>query len=170
LLCQLCQSKEATVFLIEAINNTQKTLHICEDCAEKKHLNEFMTKPEIAIHGILASIIKLGLASGVKTKTIVCPRCETNYELFRETGRFGCAECYGAFYHLLLPIFRQFHQADSHGSSAETETKKEETQDKDEDLERLRQKLAQAVKSEQFEEAARLRDLLRKKEKESSGS
>ncbi|MEW6516071.1 MAG: UvrB/UvrC motif-containing protein [candidate division FCPU426 bacterium] len=155
MLCQICQQEEATVHLIDNIGNQQSSLHICENCAQKRHLGEMLVKPALIIHNLLASLLELGAASQAAQADVKCGHCGLHFSQFREVGRFGCEHCYDAFRPLLLPLFRQFHQAEEHKDRVRPPAPVAATKPK---LEELKEQLRHLIESEKFEEAAQLRD------------
>ncbi|MBN1595368.1 UvrB/UvrC motif-containing protein [candidate division FCPU426 bacterium] len=157
--CQLCHQEEANVYLIETINGKQTAMHICETCAQKRHLGEMLAKPAMAIHDILASILELG-ATAVTEAVGKCPRCGTTFAHFREVGRFGCADCYDAFRENLLPLFRQFHKSEEHRGRRQYSQELEKKR-KQRELKEIKDQLHHAITGEQFELAAQLRDRIR---------
>jgi len=160
MLCQICNAAEATVCLIETVNNQHITLNICESCAQKKHLGEMLQKPAMAIHELLVSILQLGGPAAGKDPDLKCPSCGVTFSQFKQIGRFGCARCYDAFRENLLPLFRQFHQAEEHrGRGLKTLPVALKTE-----LPALQDQLKQAVEDEAYETAARLRDQIRRLE------
>jgi protein arginine kinase activator len=147
MLCQVCESKPATIHLTE-IEGVQKTeLHLCEECAHEKGLT----------HG---GPIPTGLASlaGEKARTsdLKCPECGIGFEEFRMKGRLGCPRDYEVFASELAPLLEKIHGAQRHtgrlprGAAADA--------GRADLLRRLRRDLARAVQEENYEEAARLRD------------
>jgi protein arginine kinase activator len=161
MLCQICHAEEATVYLIETINNKHTTMHICESCAQKRHLGEILSKPALAMHELLTAILQLGSAPITEKQILKCPRCGMTFNRFKEVGRFGCAECYQVFQQSLLPLFRQFHQADQHRGRRD----KKSVTSKRLEITKLKQHLQDAIANEDFEEAVKLRDSIRKLER-----
>jgi len=161
MLCQICHAEEATVYLIETINNKHTTMHICESCAQKRHLGEILSKPAMVMHELLAAILQLGTAPITEKQVLKCPRCGITFSRFKEVGRFGCAECYQVFQQNLLPLFRQFHQAEQHRGRCD---KKSDT-NKRLEITKLKQQLQDAIAKEDFELAVKLRDGIRQLER-----
>jgi protein arginine kinase activator len=161
MLCQLCHAAEATVNLIETTGAKQISLHICEGCAQKRHLGEILSKPAMAIHDLLASILQLGAAPVADGAELKCPRCGLDYIHFTQIGRFGCAQCYDVFQERLLPLLRQFHQAEEHRGRCcgEPDHKPGERRAG------LKEAIGRAVAAEDYETAARLRDQLQNLER-----
>jgi len=157
--CQLC-SKPATVHLTDIVNNQKKELHLCQDCAEAQHL---VKKEELNLPAILQSLI--GQHLGPQTDELArlaCPACGIKYMEFRAQGRLGCPHDYAVFRTALGPLLRRIHRQDRH--VGKVPRRGAEAAARQTELVELRRQLQAAVESEAYEEAARLRDLLRKKE------
>ena len=157
--CQLCPNP-ATVHLTDIVNGIKKEAHLCQACAEKKQL---LHQQELNLSAILQSVI--GPHIGAMTddlSRLTCPECGIKYMEFKAEGRLGCPHDYQVFHAALEPLLQRIHRATRHagkqprhrGHSAASQS----------ELMTLRQRLRQAVETENYEEAARLRDLLRQKE------
>jgi protein arginine kinase activator len=91
---------------------------------------------------------------------LVCPNCKLTFTEFKASGRLGCARCYDAFAEQLLPLIKRIHGAAKHtgrkpnpdGSAA---AQGFETQ-------RLRRELSVAIEAEDYEQAAAVRDRIRR--------
>ena len=80
---------------------------------------------------------------------------------FQAQGRLGCPHDYSVFRNGLTPLLERIHRCARHvGKSPRRRPAPQEQAA----LAELRRRLRQAVEAEAYEEAARLRDLLRKKE------
>ena len=157
--CQSC-SNPATVHLTDIVNGQKKELHLCQDCAEQQQL---IKQQELNLPAILQTLI--GQHIGQLTDELArltCPACGIKYMEFRAEGRLGCPHDYEVFRAGLEPLLQRIHRAGRHvGKSPGTGSATPAVQA---ELVELRQQLRQAVEDEAYEEAARLRDLLRQKE------
>jgi protein arginine kinase activator len=156
--CQFC-SNPATVHLTDIVKNQKKEVHLCQSCAEAKHL---VHKQELNLPAILQSLI--GHHLGPQTDELarmVCPACGIRYMEFRAQGRLGCPHDYTVFRSGLLTLLRRIHRAERHVGKRPRRT--DQCPSKRAELLDLRRRLQQAVDAENYEEAARLRDLLREK-------
>jgi len=157
--CHLC-SNAATVHLTDIVNGHKNETHLCQGCAEKKQL---LNKQELNLSAILQTVI--GPHIGAQTDDLArltCPDCGIKYMEFKAEGRLGCPRDYDVFQSALMPLLERIHRATRH-------TGKQPRRDRRRDgwhveVGALRQKLREAVDSENYEEAARLRDMLRQKE------
>ena len=157
--CQFC-SNPATVHLTDIVEGHKKELHLCQGCAESKQL---IKEQELNLPAILHTLI--GQHVGAKTDELArltCPSCGIKYMEFRAQGRLGCSHDYDAFRLGLEPLLLRIHRATKHvGKSPKRQGP---SPGRMAELVELRRQLQVAVETERYEEAARLRDLLRKKE------
>jgi len=172
MICDVCGKTDATVHLTEIIDNKITKLHLCEDCARKKGAE---MEEHFGLSDLLAGLAdfesKAVPKKEVKTK---CPKCGMVYDDFKKAGRLGCAECYDIFSDSLAPLIKRIHGSVEHYgktpiSQSETKSvskkeikKKKKVVDK---VSELKTQLQRAVKMEEFEEAACIRDKIREMEK-----
>src|SRR5205809_3123474 len=152
--CQSCSSA-ATVHLTDIVNGLKKELHLCQACAEQQ---EFIKQQELNLPAILQTLI--GQHVGQLTDELArltCPACGIKYMEFRAEGRLGCPHDYEVFRAGLEPLLERIHRADRHVSKTPRRSGYPALQA---ELLELRTRLRAAVDAEQYEEAARLRDLL----------
>ena len=157
--CQFC-SNPATVHLTNIENNQKKELHLCQSCAESHQL---LKQHELNLPEIVKKLI--GEHVGQLTdelSRLACPACGIRFMEFRAAGRLGCPHDYHAFRVGLEPLLQRIHRANRHvGKQPRHHTGSLERQTEVTDL---RRRLRAAVEAEAYEEAARIRDLLRQKE------
>jgi len=158
MLCDICGKKQATVHLTEIIDGKMSELHLCEDCARKKSQE---MESQFGLADLLAGLAEFGKTFEDKeTAKIKCANCGLTYDNFRKMGRHGCSECYYSFRKHLVPLLKKIHGTAQHmGKSPRILAK---TKSRSLQLEELREKLRQAIEKEEFEEAARIRDEIKK--------
>ena len=83
-----------------------------------------------------------------------CPVCNMTYSDFKRTGKLGCSQCYTTFEKPLYQVLRQIHGNPVHSGKIPANMKSELS--KKRKLEDLRDKLQNAVKNENYEEAAKI--------------
>jgi protein arginine kinase activator len=157
--CHSC-SNEATVHLTSIVNGQKTEKHLCPECAEKQHATQHQ---ELNLPAILHNLIgqHVGQLNDVLAR-LTCPTCGMGYMEFRAEGRLGCPQDYNVFRAGLEPLLQRIHRSERH--VGKTPRNLATHAKKDAELMTLRQKLDRAVAEEAYEEAARLRDLLRIKE------
>ncbi|MBI5124213.1 MAG: UvrB/UvrC motif-containing protein [Candidatus Omnitrophica bacterium] len=161
MLCDICGKKEATVHLTEIINNQVTKLHLCEDCAREKGAE---MEEHFGLSDLLAGLTEIGATVEPEvTEAIKCPNCGFTYSDFRRIGRFGCSDSYEAFKKHLAPLLKRIHGADRHIGKIPLRAGRGAKDTKT--LQDLKMSLEKAIQTEEFEEAARLRDKIKELEK-----
>lgn len=158
--CSRCQKNPASVHIQQIVNNQLTQLHLCAECAELAELPGPAAAP---IFELLAQLGGLPSGGPARAKEPVCRSCGLHYEEFRKTGMLGCPGCYESFAPQLAEVLRNIQGAVRHhgkrpGAAPKKGGKGHEGR---EDAAVLRERLKAAVAAEDFEEAARLRDLLK---------
>ena len=148
--CGHC-TKPATIHLTQIINNKIHKVDLCEDCPYKQGV----TDPE----GFsLADFLLKPPASLLTEQAVQCEVCGFTPSDFKKTGRFGCPHCYETFKEILQPMLANMHKGTVHrGKVPEKALARLSRQRR---LDQLESDLTDAVKAENYEEAARLRDLI----------
>ena len=133
------------------------------------------------------------LPSFTKTGTLQCDNCGMTYNEFVDSGKFGCSNCYDVFANFLAPVLKNIHGSSTHvgrrsrlttvdknsvaedvkkvaskGKFNETKGEAKTTNKKDiksEQIKKLNEDLKLAIKEERYEDAAKIRDEIKKLEK-----
>jgi protein arginine kinase activator len=88
-----------------------------------------------------------------------CNHCGCTLELLRKSGNLGCFQCYENFKEKLLPVMKNMQKSLKHRGK---QPKGFVTNPpKNSQKSALEEKLREAIKGEDFEEAAKIRDQLR---------
>lgn len=157
--CQNC-TNPATVHQTFIVDGQKQVTHLCQTCAEKKQV---LVHQELNLPAILQSLItqQLGPVTDSLSR-LTCPCCGIQYMEFRAEGRLGCPKDYEVFRVGLDPLLKRIHRATKH--LGKSPRRHPAGRQRYAELIALRNQLQAAVEAEAFEEAARLRDLIRHKE------
>ena len=156
--CQRC-TNPATVHLTNIENNKKREIHLCQKCAEAQQL---IQKQELNLPAALHALIGAHVGPWTdELSRLACPACGIRYMEFRAAGRLGCPHDYNVFRAGLEPLLSRIHRAERHVGKR---PRRAVSLEKQAELVELRGRLRAAVETEAYEEAARLRDLLRQKE------
>lgn len=163
--CTACQKAIATIVVMD-LNEGSVTgsQHVCAECAEQ--LGVAPPKPPKFSSEMLEDLLG-GMKDPHKEhpRTECCPGCGMVPADFRAKGRLGCPRCYDAFRTELMPLLQRIHEAQAHtGRLPSTMSETPRPADPG-DLTELRKDLEDAVRGERYEEAAQLRDQLRRAER-----
>ncbi len=138
-------------------------LHLCEECAKQKGTE---MEEHFGLADLLAGLANLDTSmEPVKDKKVKCSACGMTYTDFKKIGRLGCGQCYESFKTYLAPLLKRIHGSDIHvGKGPGKKDKKVKVRKTD--VEQLKRRLKRAIELEEFEEAAQLRDEIKKYERE----
>jgi protein arginine kinase activator len=162
MLCDVCGKNQATVHLTEIIDEQMNELHLCEDCAHQKSA---AMEQQFGLSDLLAGMADFEKPSNKEEEMITakCPSCGLTYADFKKIGRLGCGECYNVFRKYLAPLLKRIHGSNQHIGKAPLKSKTiAKVSKKKENLEELKIQLQKAIQKEAFEEAAQLRDQIKK--------
>ena len=153
MLCSNCGKNEANVRYTRIINGEKTEFALCEDCAKKMGLEDIDFNIPINFSNFLSD--------------------------FFDNGKFGCAECYDTFSNKLDSILKNLHGTSKHigrkpknivkaidTQSTQKEEKAKKTEkkvdEKQEKINKLNKDLQKAIKDERYEDAAKIRDEIKK--------
>ena len=108
--CDVCKSKEATVFLTQIIEGKMQKVNLCEGCSKEKGVND---PTGFALADLL---LGLGAAQEIEKNPAGarCPVCGFSHADFKKTGRLGCSACYDAFAEGLSGMLKNMHRGSIH--------------------------------------------------------
>lgn len=165
--CQNCE-KPATFHITELTDPEEvRELHLCEECA-RDYLSqqEDDVTPTNSVVGALAQQMKVGQTAEelARLDQRVCPACGITFYEFRSAGRLGCPHDYVCFEEELEPLILNIHGASEHRGKSSPHGA--ETSERHSRLISLRRELRECVGREEYEQASKLRDEMRRIEEE----
>lgn len=153
MLCSICKEKDATVHLTDIKGDKIQKVDLCEECAKNKGVND-------STFAIADMLLGLGASQEIDQSTggveLKCPHCGFSQADFKKSGRLGCPECYTTFAEGLEGLLKSMHKGTQH--VGKTPEKLRAPRDNTKRLDALQKKLDKAIKEEDFEQAAALRD------------
>lgn len=167
--CQRCNERPATVHLTKVINYEKTELHLCEICAKEAGGElGLIFEPNFSFQNLIAGLLE-GEANVNPQLTshgreVQCQNCGLTFTDFRRGGLLGCGECYRYFQPGLEPLIKKVHGSAKHSGKVPRRTGGKVRIRKE--IESLRGQLQNAIKGEDYEKAALLRDEIRLREKE----
>ena len=157
MVCQRCGKNHANVKIVKNYNGAVKELYVCSSCANDEDFNLNLNFTNNSIFDSL-----LQMFTPMSQSELFCEGCKMSYRDFKNKGKFGCAKCYETFESFLDPLFKTIHGHVQH--VGKLPKKSAAPIRKKRNLETLRTHLKAAIEKEYFEEAARLRDEIKKAE------
>ncbi len=154
--CDVCQQKEATVFLTQIVGGKMQKVNLCEACSKNKGVDD---PTGFALADLL---LGMGAAQEIEKNPAAqrCPVCGFTQADFKKTGRLGCSTCYEVFAEGLEGMIRNMHKGPEHVGKAPVAYLR--SRQIDQKIKSLQSSLQEAVAAEQYEKAADLRDQIRR--------
>ena len=157
--CQNCKINEATIHLTEISDGQRSESHLCEKCAQDEGIT---LKSHVPINELLSKLLDVSQPVGkVQSEPeLSCPYCGFTIEHFNKEPLIGCPFDYEIFEKPLLGLIEKAHNGKTVHcgkipSHVPSDTKRQSR------LLSLRHELDSAVRAEDYERAARLRDELK---------
>ena len=156
--CENCKKTAATIHLTEIVEGKRHEMHLCELCAQKEGLAAKAQMPlSELLNNLLAGEAEPELLKDASAEKMQCPNCGITMKQFLKNSSLGCPYDYELFGKFLQPIIEKSHAGKTTHcgkipSKAPGETKKQS------ELSALRRELQAAVREENYEAAAKLRD------------
>lgn len=158
MLCEKCQSQQATVFLTQIVGGKMQKIDLCERCAKElgvTHHGGFSLQELLMKSAALAGEV----SRTPKVDQEQCPACGCTLAEVRKQGRLGCPECYTTFQNFLQEAVETMQRAPRHvGKTPACARVQADTAARRKSLEAA---ILEAVKAEDYEQAGRLRDALK---------
>ncbi len=164
MLCDNCKKNKATTYFKKTINGETTEVFLCEECAKKHGITGgsiFKAMEGFGDFGNFEFFVPEILKTNRLTEEKRC-ECGSTFRSIVKTGRVGCEKCYETFKKELAPTLRKMHGVLRHKPRSG-----EKANDPVSETESLRKLMEKAIKEENFEEAARLRDEIKAREGES---
>jgi protein arginine kinase activator len=180
--CDHCEH-EATVHEVTIRGGVKVERHLCQSCASEagivpgdnvSPLDVMQLALEAAGAAADPAMLEAARAAKRPPKPAACGSCGMTWEDFKSGGMLGCPNCYEDFEAKLLPLIERAHEGASQhvgklparaaGQAAGSRSRAMAAlvAERAQRLSALRRLLEDAVKAEQYERAAQLRDELRR--------
>ena len=158
--CEKCKKNEATIHFTQVKDGKVVSFNLCKECAEKHGLKsakfDSQHQPAFTPESKNEVLSELVQAKG-ETPDEECPACHSTLDDIRQTGRLGCGRCYFTFEQQIDVLLRRIQGSSFHVGKHSTKPSSRIYSDQIR-IRELKKKLNEAVKVENYEEAARLRD------------
>lgn len=180
MLCEKCGKKEATFYYRENVNGQEKTYRLCPDCAAQMQKDgeirmggedpmnslmklfgsdSFFGSDLLGETTLFDKLIGTPQRSQTAEKTKTCPLCGSAFSDLVKSGKAGCPLCYETFGAELAPSVRRIHGRSAH--TGQVPARFREETEKKQKIAAMETELKEAIRTENYERAAELRDSLR---------
>lgn len=155
MICELCGERDSVVHVQQVIGNQKVDIHLCEVCATEKGISRKDDKIELSLSQLLTGLLP-EVERSEDPPVEVCPSCGVRIEEFKKTGSLGCPTCYSSFAADIRELHRKLSGKASH--SGKLPEKLLTYRSLLIDREKLKTKLDEAIRKEDYESAAAIRD------------
>ncbi len=161
MICESCHKNEATVFLRQSVNGNCTEKHLCADCAKKEHVMDRVPFSGFEDFGGRNFSETFGNMERLMDRMWKEP-----FSAFSQLPFGGLRDAerpaeYGALREGLSPFYQNEETKKTEEKSEPLTKEQKDAQE----LAELKSKLADLVAAERFEEAAKVRDEIKSREK-----
>lgn len=181
MLCENCKQREANVKYKQIINGVKKEMNLCDKCSKELGISGMDFNMPINFSSFFGEFLNEynnGFMPLVEEyKPLQCEKCKMTYDEFVNTSKFGCDNCYEVFSENIDPILKRLHGNNQYMGrkiSHRPEEKGKEKpilvekvkkiDNKNEEITKLKAEIKKMIKEEKYEEAAKIRDKIKKLE------
>lgn len=162
MLCEKCKKNIASIHFQRIINGQKTEYHVCKECAEELEINNLSFND--MFKGFLDGFMDIGVQNSNLLFKEVCQSCGNSLLDFKNYGKLGCSKCYETFENQIDDIIRSIQGNCQHTGKVPKRIGNYTLNDNKElsKLDQLKQKLQEAIKNEEYEQAASIRDEIKK--------
>ena len=177
--CDVCQAREADVFLTYIDKGKVQKVNLCKECSKDRGVDDptgfaltellaglgtsvELEKPADAPTPVENKDQQLALTTTTTTTSaaVKCAVCGFTQAEFKKHGRLGCSECYDTFSESLGSLLKAMHKGTHHTGKRPARVAR--LQEIAERMTTLKADLQKAVRAEDYENAASLRDQIQR--------
>lgn len=155
MLCNNCNKNIATFHYKKIVNGEKTEINLCSDCALE--LGYMEHNHDVFDFG---SVLNEFLGIESQPRSFVCKTCGMDYNTFKKTGKIGCEGCFAQFEKMIDDILPSIQAGKTHTGKKITENSEEFLAKKK--LDELKLNLKKAISDERYEDAALIRDEIKK--------
>jgi len=157
--CDICGSNEAVIHIKQETGSEAVELYLCEECAAARGITGDSEDVDLSVTNLLTALVDTKDTGQESDKKKACPRCGMTMQRFKREGRLGCNECYSTFSKEIGRILGKMYGRSHHRGKYPKRLLAYKTFLVE--IEKLKKQLDRAVKQENYEKAAQLRDRIR---------
>lgn len=162
MLCNVCKQNEAKVHLTKIVGDKMQKVDLCEDCSKEKGVDDptSYSLADALLGKATEEIAALAETGGAAEPGLKCPTCGYTQADFKKAGRFGCSDCYATFGEGLEGMLKTMHKGTRH--TGKVPAALQQSRAEAQKVKLLQKRLDKAIAEENFEEAAQLRDEIKR--------
>ena len=160
--CQKCGKFDATTYITEIINGKKSEIFLCPLCAgHTDGTSGYFTSFETDFGSFFPSLWPMPKTASAPAP-LRCPNCDTTLSDIQKSGRFGCSDCYTVFFDYIEKPLKEIHGSTKHTGKIPKKLSGDLAAKNC--TAKLKEELENAVKTQNFEEAAKIRDRIKELE------
>jgi len=164
MVCDICGENEAIIHVQQIMGGDILEIHMCAQCARKKGVAlDKDGNGEFSLSKLLSGLVESFSQDEQMQPVEECPNCGTTLSDLQGSERAGCPECYSVFRSAIEDILNEYTDKIVHKGRYPEKLKAYKAILIDKEV--LKRKLTEAVRKEEYETAARLRDRITELEK-----
>ena len=152
--CDVCGGAAATIHIKQVSEDVTVELHLCEECAAAKGIGQEAERTDFSISSLLTGLVDI--TKGDQKQHKVCPACGMTIENLKKRATLGCNECYAVFAKEIRGTVGRMYGRTAHKGKLPKRLATYKTLLID--VETLKRQMKVALRNEDYEQAARLRD------------
>lgn len=159
MMCESCGRNPATTYVKAIINGELTEYSLCAECAHKLGYGNLMTGLGRNFGSLLGEFFR---EPEQDEDVVRCTCCGSTFDDIARSGKVGCSQCYRLFANRLNPLIQRIHGNTKHRGKVpggDLPLPKPQSE-----LSVMRRELREAINTENFEQAAALRDSIRELE------
>ncbi len=173
MLCQKCNHNNATVHFEQNINGKVTKMDLCPECAKELGIGANMNFGGFGGFNSLFDNFFGGLFEPVGSHiSLSCNSCGEDMSSLSNSSFLGCSDCYDVFDSIIENSLGRYQRGTRHtgkrpgrfGLKRNNENEAKEENKPVSEIDKLKAELNEAVKTENYEKAAELRDKIKKLE------
>jgi len=172
--CDFCHNNKASIHLIKIQGNKVERVNICKECAKDFPFladEDFYNDIARVLYNFFSRGNGSSFSSGDKkilrnlrySRNRKCSFCGIDLRTIKKIGRVGCGNCYSEFKDILFPVIKSIQGSLENKGKIPVNTSRKIRLEKS--IRDLKRKLQNEIIIENFEEAAKIRDRIKKLEK-----
>jgi len=162
--CEICGGRDAVIHIQQVIGKERVDLHLCEECAVERGITSSQDRIELSISNLINGLVEVHGRRSKKKSPVpqACPGCGSTWEGVNKRQRMGCPDCYTTFHREIRQALRRLLGKSQHRGRLPKRLSTYKTVLVD--MVKLKDGLEEALRREDYEKAARLRDRIRELE------
>jgi len=162
--CDICGSSRAVIHIQQIAGKEEININICEKCAREKGLTTKNSELSLSLKNLIANFDQIKKAIEKHDNAKICSECGKTLDDLKKSGRAGCSSCYSEFNKYIAAFLKKAAGSSEHRGKSPLRVSIISRRIRQ--MDNLQVKLHKAVKNENFEHAAYLRDRIKLMERQ----